>query len=167
MMARQDSDKRPAEAGVALPVVLILMVILAVLAASGMDDSTLQERMAGNLRDRNIAFQAAESALREGEDWVQVNRAAANSNTPLTGAEATAWDGAAPAPSGTRTGLYATGDVIGLSADPVFYAGRPRLLRINPGELPVKFREIYPVIARGQGATDTSIVVLRSTFEPL
>ena len=44
------------QAGVVLPVVLILLVILGVLATSGMDDTAMQERMAGNLRDREIAF---------------------------------------------------------------------------------------------------------------
>lgn len=153
--------------GVVLPIVMILMVILGVLAVSGMDDTAMQERMAGNLRDREIAFQAAESALREGETWVQTNRLIASANIELAGTAASQWNGAAPTPSGTRTNLYAAGDVISLSADPVYYVGPPQLLRVNPGETPPEFREIFPVIARGQGATDTSIVILRSTFEPL
>jgi type IV pilus assembly protein PilX len=32
-----------------------------------MQNSSLQEKMAGNMRDRSLAFQAAESALRSGE----------------------------------------------------------------------------------------------------
>lgn len=169
-MMRQPIAPSPAlrdQRGVVLPIVMILMVILGVLAVSGMDDTAMQERMSGNLRDREIAFQAAESALREGETWVQANRVTAAANTELAGTEAAQWNGAAPTPSGTRTNLYAADDVISLSADPVYYVGPPQLLRVNPGETPPEFREIFPVIARGQGATDTSIVILRSTFEPL
>jgi len=146
---------------------MILMVILAVLAVSGMDDTAMQERMAGNLRDRDVAFQAAESALRMGEGWIQANRSIAEANTEISGTEAAAWDGVTPAPSGTRTGLYDADDRISLAADPVFYVGPPRLLRINPGETPPKFRQIFPVMSRSLGATDTTIVILRSTFEPL
>jgi type IV pilus assembly protein PilX len=36
-----------------------------------MRTTNLQERMAGSLRDSNLAFQAAESALREGEQVLQ------------------------------------------------------------------------------------------------
>jgi type IV pilus assembly protein PilX len=36
-----------------------------------MRTTTLQERMAGNLRDSNLAFQAAESGLREAEQFLQ------------------------------------------------------------------------------------------------
>lgn len=153
--------------GVVLPIVMILMVILAVLAVSGMDDTAMQERMAGNLRDREIAFQAAESALRMGEGWIQANRSIAEANTELVGADAAVWDGVTPAPSGTRTDLYTADDRISLAADPIFYVGPPQLLRVNPGETPPKFRQIFPVVSRALGATDTTVVILRSTFEPL
>jgi len=53
--------------GFVLITALIFLVILAVLGISSMQASTLQERMAGNLRDRNIALQAAELALRDAE----------------------------------------------------------------------------------------------------
>lgn len=151
--------------GVVLPIVMILMVILGVLAVSGMDDTAMQERMAGNMRDREIAFQAAESALRAGEEWLQSNRDSVKLDA-LVGEQARDWDGSKR--SGKRTGLYSSDDIISLSDDPpVFYVGPPQLLRTNPGETPPEFREIFPVIARGQGATDTSVVILRSTFEPL
>lgn len=166
-MMRAGGISKQRQRGVVLPIVMILMVILGVLAVSGMDDTAMQERMAGNMRDREIAFQAAESALRDGELWLQGNRDTAEGNMEMMGEDARIWNGAAPAPSGRRTGLYAADDVISLSAEPVYYVGPPRLLRSNPGETPAQFREIFPVIARGQGATDTTVVILRSTFEPL
>lgn len=155
------------QSGVVLPIVMILMVILGVLAVSGMDDTAMQERMAGNLRDREVAFQAAESALRMGEGWIQANRSIAEANIEVSGAEAAMWNGVSPAPSGIRTGLYGGDDRISLAADPVYYVGPPQLLRVNPGETPPQFRQIFPVVSRALGATDTTIVILRSTFEPL
>jgi type IV pilus assembly protein PilX len=53
--------------GVSLVIVLIFLVILSVLGVSAMQTSTLSSRIAKNELDRNLAFQAAESALRDGE----------------------------------------------------------------------------------------------------
>lgn len=57
--------------GAALIVSLILLLIMTVLGVTSMRATTLQERMAGNLRDNNLAFQAAEAALREGEQFLE------------------------------------------------------------------------------------------------
>ncbi|EAQ95820.2 pilus assembly PilX family protein [Congregibacter litoralis] len=153
--------------GIVLPVVIILMVVMSILAISGMDDTAMQERMAGNLRDRDIAFQGAESALREGEAWLQANAAAAAVNANISGVQAADWNGVAPAPTNTLSGLYASGSIVSLAADPAFYVGPPELLRVNPGETPPEFREVFPVISRSLGATNATVVILRSTFEPL
>lgn len=53
--------------GAALFVGLIIMLVLTILGISIMHVVTQQERMARNLLNQNIAFQAAESALRAGE----------------------------------------------------------------------------------------------------
>ncbi|UUY10141.1 PilX N-terminal domain-containing pilus assembly protein [Pseudomonas sp. J452] len=49
--------------GVVLAVSLILLLLLTILAITASTSSTLQERMAANAQDENIAFQASESAL--------------------------------------------------------------------------------------------------------
>lgn len=53
--------------GVSLVVSLIFLVILTLLGLTAMRVATMEERMSGNARDRNIAFQAAEAALRDAE----------------------------------------------------------------------------------------------------
>lgn len=55
------------QSGMALMVSLIFLVLLTLLAVSAMRGTILQERMAGNTRDRMLAFQAAEAALRVAE----------------------------------------------------------------------------------------------------
>lgn len=55
------------QAGAALVTGLIFLVILTLLGVTAMQTSTMEERMSGNARDRNIAFQAAEAALRDAE----------------------------------------------------------------------------------------------------
>ena len=55
------------QTGVSLVVSMVFILILAFLGLAAMRNSTLQERMANNMRDRNIALQAAELALRDAE----------------------------------------------------------------------------------------------------
>ncbi|WP_083537625.1 PilX N-terminal domain-containing pilus assembly protein [Pseudoxanthomonas mexicana] len=50
--------------GIALVVVLVLLVVTALLGVAVMRSSAMQERMAANLRDRSLAFEAVESTLR-------------------------------------------------------------------------------------------------------
>jgi len=55
------------ERGAALIVALLFLVILAMLGVSSMSNTALEEKMAGNSRDQNIALQATEAALRDAE----------------------------------------------------------------------------------------------------
>lgn len=54
--------------GVVLIVSLILLMVLTLIGVTAMQTSSLEERMTGNALDKNIAFQAAEAALRVGEN---------------------------------------------------------------------------------------------------
>jgi type IV pilus assembly protein PilX len=58
---------RQTQRGATLLISLILLLIITVLAISSMREVTLEERIVGNLRDQQAAFNGAESALREGE----------------------------------------------------------------------------------------------------
>lgn len=53
--------------GSVLIVSLVILLVLTLLGLSGMGDTVLQERMAGNLQESMSAFQAAEAGLRDGE----------------------------------------------------------------------------------------------------
>jgi type IV pilus assembly protein PilX len=55
--------------GVTLVVSLMFLLLLTILGVTSMTTGTLQEKMAGNARDLDIATQAAESALRYAEEW--------------------------------------------------------------------------------------------------
>lgn len=49
---------------------LIILVVLSVIGLVAMQSTTLQERMAGNLEQRDAAFQNAEAGLRAAEAWL-------------------------------------------------------------------------------------------------
>ncbi len=69
---------RSGQSGFSLITILMMMVVLVSLALAGMNSSLVQERMAGNARDRNIALQAAEAALRDAEADVEANLSVAS-----------------------------------------------------------------------------------------
>ncbi len=59
--------------GTILVISLLILVVLTIIGVSSMGSSSLQERMAGNFRDRQIAFQAAEMTLAYAEDYARNN----------------------------------------------------------------------------------------------
>ena len=58
------------ETGAALFVSLVFLFILTVIGLAGMQNTSLQEKMASHQREHNLAFQAAESALRAAEAYL-------------------------------------------------------------------------------------------------
>jgi len=62
-----------AQRGAVLVVSLIILLIMTIIGVSSMKNTTLEERMAGNMRDQNLAFQSAEAALIEGENFLENN----------------------------------------------------------------------------------------------
>lgn len=79
--------------GSTLIVSLLILIVMTLIGLTGMSTSNLEEKMAGNTRDQALAFQAAEAALRDGEEYF---------NTVII-SPAAAFDG-------TNDGLYPAGD---------------------------------------------------------
>ena len=67
----RQTTPRHRQKGAVLVVTLMILLVVTLLTVSNMRSSVLEEKMAGNTSDRNVAFQAAESALREGEVFLE------------------------------------------------------------------------------------------------
>lgn len=165
-IARRPGSARR-QSGAVLVIGLIILVVLTMLGVQGMRTNVAQERMAGNMRERNLAFQAAESALRSGEAQNPVNitdlQLLPNPIDVTDGANPDEWnDGTVSVVRGI--GVVANFDAA-LDAAPVFHMGPPEYIRVGL-TLPPEFRLIYPVTSRGVGGQATSVVVLQSGFEP-
>jgi type IV pilus assembly protein PilX len=65
------TSARKAQNGSVLVICLIMLLALTFIGLSSMTNSTMQERIVGGARDQNVAFQAAEAALRVGEELAQ------------------------------------------------------------------------------------------------
>lgn len=74
--------------GAILVVSLLLLLVMTALALSASNSTRLQERMAGNARDVELAFQGSEAGLRQAEFDLQdtANKAGMRSLVPCTDA---------------------------------------------------------------------------------
>jgi len=59
------------ERGAALIITLLILLIMTLLGITAITTATLQEKMAGNMRDQYMAQQAGDSILREAESWIR------------------------------------------------------------------------------------------------
>lgn len=67
------------QSGMILMISLIILLLLTIIAITAIKVTSQEERMASNLQNHNVAFQAAESALREAEVFIQGQTTVANS----------------------------------------------------------------------------------------
>jgi type IV pilus assembly protein PilX len=64
-MTRDSVPKQ--QTGAVLVISLFILVVITLIGISAIQTTTLEEKMTGNMRDHDLAFQAAESALRDAE----------------------------------------------------------------------------------------------------
>lgn len=72
-MITTNHHAHPKQKGVTLIFALIILLVLSLLALASVRGVALQERMATNLHDRDMAFQAAAAALKAAEEILAVN----------------------------------------------------------------------------------------------
>ena len=146
-----------AQTGSTLIISLIMLLLISLLGIGSMQGTILQERMASNLQDRNIAFQASERALRVGENWLTSNALSALNNARLD--VPAAWTG-----GGTNATTVITGDAQ-LSSDPTYHVGWVSVScpSIQAG---ATCFDRFAVTSRGQGGSDSSVAILQSMFMP-
>jgi len=60
------------QSGAALFICLMLLTVMTIIGISAVSTSSLEERMAGNIRNKHMSFQASEAALRAGEEIAAV-----------------------------------------------------------------------------------------------
>lgn len=159
--------------GATLIVALILLLILTMVGVAGMQDTTLQEKMVGNMRDRNLAFQAAEASLRGGEKFLQAATVPAFNNSGglinsaypnLRAGDPDFWDGY---PWASNSRAYGT-TFSEISAAPRYVIEEVPTVLAPAGES-IKFgalKEIksYRVTSRATGGTTDAVVILQSTY---
>jgi type IV pilus assembly protein PilX len=168
--------------GAILVFCLVFLSILTVMGTSGMETTVLEERMSTNMRDYSLAFQSAESALKNAEAWL-----IAQDTLPTVSGDGstTVWSESAMDPSAID-GKYwwdhaninaawwaANADAITGVADvasqPAYVIEEYRTvdtgnsLSIGSGEVP-RTRTFHRITARGVGINSATTVSVQSTF---
>lgn len=169
---RQHKNQR----GVVLIMALTILMVLTLVGVSAMKTSSLQERMSGNSRDYQIAFEAAEIALRAGEDYVKTisttaDFSAAGANGKYTSRAITsteAWENESNWTSGNAESVT----LADVSKDPEFMieivdSTYGQVDSLEPGGAPTGVISLFRVTARGYGKNPNTRVMLQADFGKL
>lgn len=159
--------------GAALVVSLIVLMILTLIGVASMQSTALEERMAGNIRDLNIALQTTESALREAEGVIE--GLADTSGFGAGGGLYTLNNAPDPFSGGTWAGtasLTATTGVGGAVAPRYFIEligdfapdDGTEVNIFNYGEASGADVTVFRIVARGTGGTGTAQVILETFY---
>lgn len=167
--------------GVSLLVSLIFLVVLTLLGLTAARVAIMQERMAGNVRETNEAFQAAEATLREIEQRLQAIAQGGTGGLPVVPTWAdislnrndctlqskaendwTAWD-SAPWQTAPTTG----NDYLVVSISAVVESGgdlfQPPCLPISSAD-DTALDDAYIIVARATGPAATGDVIVQSIY---
>lgn len=163
-----------AQEGSALIISLVFLLLITLVAVASVQRSTLEERMAGNLRDQNNAFQAAEAALRVAETYLgqaTLGSFAGSSGRYLVCSDPASTDTECVKPawnSRNSTGWVALSGLSHVSGQPQYILEKFQATQNPEGDLgadePIPPYEMYRVTSRGFGVSDFSMVVLQTTF---
>ena len=143
-------NSKTSQCGAILVVALIFLTILALLGVTVAQTTQLEERMAGNTRDRDLAFQATEAALEWASRQDLLTLSAGNTIDTSLNDDAVFWN------------AFAWGGAIQLTPADIVVNGiesYPQVVVQRRGTL-----DQYRVTARGVGATATSVVILQAEY---
>lgn len=157
------------QGGAALLIALVLLLLMTILGVSAMQTTNLQERMAGNMRDRGVAFEAAEAGLRVAESELRPLPPSPFNNTNGLYTEADPEDD----PYFRTVDWSADGAVRTTSVDGISGDVRYIIERMDPVTSPAgpsldtqqvaPDRQYFRITARATGKTDDAVVILQST----
>ena len=168
--------------GAVLVFCLVFLAVLTMMGVSGMESTILEERMSANMRDHNLAFQAAESALKSAEAWL-----IAQTSLPIASTDGTTtvwqqdsmdpeagdgrywWDHADITPTWWTNNGTAIAGVDDVAAQPLYIieeyytVDSGQSIGIGGGEVTVP-RVFHRITSRAVGIAPTTQISLQSTF---
>lgn len=188
-LAQGSKLKVSRESGASLLVALMILIILTMLGLTTLRVATTEERMSGNSRDRSLAFQAAEAALRDAEFDIRCQKYDGDPSTTIrssgcisgpTGADASCTLGLCCNPSGLTcieptTAVNLNACFSSVSASPCVefgtYTAAPDLTGVTrqPRYLIEPFlvdsKNYYRITARGYGLNVDTQVTLQEVYK--
>ena len=164
--------------GAVLIVALVLLLVLTVLGTASIHDTTMEERMAGNFRDRSAALEAAESALRTGEGGISNTTTFAAMAFDGTGGtyEVTQASTSVDPLTGSNYGLSVPTSVLTYGSEllvhqaPEYYIEKLPAIKMTGSNQAIGTQNLPPTIhyyrvtAKGYGISPNTEVTLQSTY---
>lgn len=172
----QMNPRRPRrQQGTALIVALVMLIAMTVLGLTSARSTLMQEQMTGNKRQKQVAFEGAEAAVRMGEAqlWASLGGAPPNARQPATCGPcpvyaANSFDPLAGATWDTANNNVALGpDMPGMAERPTYYVEHERTVGLTPmtgiagGGSELRY---YKVTGRSTGQQQRVESIVRSTF---
>jgi len=165
---------------------MLLLLVMTILAVTALDSTVMEEKMSSNTRQKNLAHQAAETAIKAAEAWLNTTANVgihAHVSQKFKGADALydstksastlSWDTNTSSVWATGNSQAVTTLTTTFPTDPSVIPGPPRYVieyvgRI--GEPPLNFSDpdlrpyAFRIIAIGWGPDKNTKVVLSSSF---
>lgn len=178
-MNRKNLVSAQNQQGAALVISLLLLLIVTIIAVSMSQTTTLEERMAGNARDTEAAFQAAEAGLRAGEQSVWADDKTLAPCNDLTACRATPQDYFSAidlsdqdnswwSTNGVKYGTSGGHDLTEVQSDPHYVVtvrgvvkDTSTIGRASSGSGKIYY---YEITSRSHGKTDSSEAVVQSIY---
>jgi type IV pilus assembly protein PilX len=150
--------------GVALVMALVFLLLLTMIGIAAISSTTLQEKMAGNATDKNRSMQAADSALRAGEAWIDGQASGLAFQNMQQPTIPPIWETMNWSTGGTPlTGLTR------LASDPRYVLEEidkiPDTGRMTNDYAPPPITYVHRITARGVGGTSAAVSMVQSTHE--
>ena len=187
MSPRRQTARRLRPRGMALYPAMLFLLVLAILGVAALSATIMEERMAGNSKDQNLAVQAAEAGLRDAEADILANVTGASAftqtctdglctppstwDTPTSADISNLVDWGNPAVTRAYGSKTTAGSVALVAAQPVYVieklstlpaqAGRSVGLGVAPT---VPGGVAYRVTVRATGARAETRVILQSIY---
>nr|WP_320136213.1 PilX N-terminal domain-containing pilus assembly protein [uncultured Amphritea sp.] len=162
---------RKSEQGAVLIVSLIMLLVMTVIGLAGMEVTNLEEKMAGNMRDRNIAFQAAEATLNDAEDYLADVVLLPDFDGSVAGlyeSDADLWE-TVNWTSSSAVKAYSGEGFTALAETPAYVIEKLEFVSKTDDSLgmggAVDTDSYYRVSARAVGQTDTAEVILQTVYK--
>lgn len=150
MPSRPSAFARRAQRGATLIIMLVMLVLITLVTVSTVRTTTMDEKMAGNARDRNKALQAAEAAVSKCLDDIAAGSyPTAKKLAPATPPNPPVWEVEANWSASAVSVTMATN--AGLASD-------PQCLAETLGG------DNYRVTGRSAGGSADTIVILQATY---
>jgi len=173
-MHQQYNPSPHTQQGIVLFVGIMLLLILTLIGISAMNSSVMTEKLTQNIRDTTTAFEAAETALGDGEQWVQSQTSAITAVSACSTAPCHVWQvnafGNAFQQSASwwaSNALPYSSTLVGVAAQPMYiieqYSFVPSQLSPDAESKGLGYY-YYRITAMGTGLTSNSVSYVQSIY---